>query len=499
MKPRGGRSKFAKKWGQAPAKHSRLQCSGCDGRSQPPFFHKLAVVAFVGLLAIPGLGLAQENAPRPSASLGFGTHLFRNVLNDLKQKPVSDRQELLNDPANSVLIVLGQTDFLNDFDLVGYLKAGGSALIATDREARPRCLTELGIRVVGRLVQVEEGSPASYKNATDCIFVQATDRKHPLFQGLRGKNADLTGLATNRPGYLLRLKPTLPVLAVFPEGCRPENVTFPPGERFVFAAGGQVGNGRLLLLSDHSVFINAMLWQGDNKNLDFAYNCVEWLTEDKEKKVLFYEEGIIQPSFQVPLTQLPPPPLPPMERLVRAFDETLAGMEEENWFNKVTEDLLRRVDQARVVQLLLAFATMGMGLYGLSRLSQARHRLEPELPLVAGGLAQLVRSTSLLDLRHRAMVRSDNYWEAARVFARQGWEDILGPQLPTLTAGANPRLPPLPFPGNGWQRWRLRQQAKRLWRLAYASEPVPVSARRLTQLPAAMKTVHDALTQSPTG
>jgi hypothetical protein len=71
-------------------------------------------------------------------------------------------------------------------------------------------------------------------------------------------------------------------LAVFPRGSwargQPFAVDFP---HLWFAAGGDWGEkgGRILILADHSVFINDMMTPDDNDNLEFASNCLEWLTD----------------------------------------------------------------------------------------------------------------------------------------------------------------------------------------------------------------------------
>ena len=90
----------------------------------------------------------------------------------------------------------------------------------------------------------------------------------------------------------------------------------------------------MLILADHSVFINAMLWQTDNQNYSFAVNCVNWLTEHgKLQRVFFSDEGRQQTKFDVPLKVPPSLPLPPPEKLVAAFDQVMAGLERENRFN----------------------------------------------------------------------------------------------------------------------------------------------------------------------
>src|SRR5262249_22227280 len=59
------------------------------------------------------------------------------------------------------------------------------------------------------------------------------------------------------------------------------------------------GGGRILVLADHSVFINSMLLpqRYPNDNLSFAFNCLDWLMlgpgDEKRKYVMFMEDGRI--------------------------------------------------------------------------------------------------------------------------------------------------------------------------------------------------------------
>jgi hypothetical protein len=76
-------------------------------------------------------------------------------------------------------------------------------------------------------------------------------------------------------------------------------------------------------------------------------------------------------------------------------------------------------------------------------------------------------------------LRQGNFWELARLHARQGWEAILGPNVRGESAKRSAAdVPALYLKGNWWQRHKLRQLAKRLWRLSYSAEPVWISDRR---------------------
>ena len=73
------------------------------------------------------------------------------------------------------------------------------------------------------------------------------------------------------------------------------------GRRDFFAASGKMGEGRFLVLADHSVFVNLMTLQFDNANLAFTENCINWLKGDEERtRCLFVEDGEIRTDFKLP-------------------------------------------------------------------------------------------------------------------------------------------------------------------------------------------------------
>jgi hypothetical protein len=250
----------------------------------------------------------------------------------------------------------------------------------------------------------------------------------------------------------------------------------------------------LLVLSDHSIFINAMLWQYDNDNFDFTQNIAKWLKDGTRTHALFIEEG--EPKTTFPDLPLQRPPLPPPDKLVEAFDKGLANMEEDNWFNKATGGFVDKLNSTKKVGALLVLLTILLGVYGLFRLGMARHQFEPRVPLLSEGLTQLLPRVGILDQRHRQMLRSANFWEAARSLAQQSWETLLGAALPALnrTPGSTalPR-PPLRVKGKWWQHWTLRRQIRRLWRLAYGNRPQRITPRKLTRLGNEMKIIQAAL------
>jgi hypothetical protein len=452
--------------------------------------------------------------PRQTLPIGEGTHIFRRVLHDAGLQPLKEWAQLLEEPQKKILIVLGEIKtvlprlparsgyrFGGD-GLPQFVGQGGAVLIATDRNWDAPFF---GVSVLEQTVRVKAESPSAYVGSPDCVFVQAREAGRPLFRRPMG-NELLERVATNRPGHLrANVWSRLPVLAEFPPDTEIQIAPFRlyTPQKLYFAAGGTWGRGRLLVLADHSVFINAMLWQSGqadpnlaNDNLDFTYNCVDWLTENKRTHVLFVEEGQVRTSFDIPLKQLPPPPLPPVDQLVQIVNQGLRGMEDEDHFNTLLANAFRDINADKLLAGLLICMTLGLALYGLSRLSQARHRLETGVPLLANELAGTGGAVPVLDQRHQTLLRNGNFWETARALARQGFETTLGPPLWAKDGparGPEAKLPPLHVQGNWRRRWMLRRRVARLWRLAYRDTPVWITARQLRRLEAQVDEVQSAL------
>jgi hypothetical protein len=432
------------------------------------------------------LALARAMAPH--------THIFRKLLHKAGCTPLTSLREMKNNPEECVLILLGDTSILASTMKESFIEQGGAVLVATDRRAS---LPAFDVQVTGESVVVPDNSPFAYKKSVECITVQPNGKGLPIFQGL-------DRVVTNRPSYLFRTRqapPRLPTWASFPEESyrvpdRGRNLLkIVPDVPLPFAAGGTFGKGRLLVLADHSVFINAMLWQRDIDNLEFTEKCIQWLTDKEDgrrKYVLFMEEGSPRLDFDVPMKEVP---WPPLESVVQAVNQGLRGMEEENRFNDMLADTFGSMDRAKVLQLLAAVLTIGLVVFCVIRLMHARHRLEAGVPLLNTGLKQLVSAASLVDQRQRSMIREGNFWEAARVLARQAFAGVLASQNGSAVKRTRhtPRLlPPLHVQGN-WKQSRIwKRQVSWLWKLAYGDEPIAVSARKLAEVTAMVEQFHKA-------
>lgn len=423
-----------------------------------------------------GGGRAEE----PKIPFELDNHAFRFILGEMRLQPLPEIHSAASDPSRTLLIFLGETDGLARVPggLADFLKKGGAVLVATDRPSDPALEEALGVYVhgpgrrgEGMVAVIKDPALHAYRGSPYCPFVVPTNASHPVMLGLKH-------VATNRPSYLGRAW-RLSVLADLPTDdgqSLPEG--FPANRRNVntyrghlhFAAGGDVGPGRALVLSDHSVFINDMMLQqaGDNDNFAFAYNCVRWLTDGgRRDRVWFEYEGMPVTDFDVAL-----PPTGHLPELTPdLIDKLGAAVEDDDLFNRMLAEHL----PARYVLGALAGALAVVVLfYGLHRAGRERREADPELASL--NAAPVIDAAGPVGQRHEAMMCDGNLWEAARDRARQALAD----------AGWAPDGPPARVPAEAsWrQRRALRDLAESVRAWAEGRRSGRVSPRRFAQLTA---------------
>jgi hypothetical protein len=410
---------------------------------------------------------------------GEGTDFFRAVLNSVRANPLSGHEALRVKPTAKVLIVFGDTsqlDLLIDAgDFQRFIRAGGSVLIATDRPTSAAFDAVTGIRVSGEFVEAEAAN--SYRTEfVECPIVVdhfGKAARHPIFAPLHNPST----VATNRPSFISHNSGgTRSLGAILPIAWLPVEGTYNIAGRtgkspLVLAVANTFPTNHLLVIADHSIFINDMMWQGDNDNITFAFSVVRWLTDNGQRtEVLFIDDGTVQTDFNVSLS-FPPPQLPP---LVPLADEIVVGLERENAFNKT---LLEMAGGPGPILRTIAFLlTLALVFFGLYRFLQGRHRQESRVPRLPGRLA-LSAAVPAVERRHQAVIAQGNLAEAARELAHQAFAAI------GLTPTAEAPPPAVSVVG-GWpfraRRWR--REVSDLWTLA-ARGPVrrisPNALRRL--------------------
>lgn len=423
------------------------------------------------LLGLASAAPAQEN-PRP---FGQGTHALRGIIRSPKPIPgygkrfdLQPIRDFADIDASTVVIVLGDPEPLARLgDLRRFVIGGGALLVASDRRVEEPLRSELRVEVAGGFLEAND--TASYGGLRECPLVNDL-RGHPIFRRV-------DAIATNRPSRLV-VHPDGPlqVFAWLPA----RNPRFRGADRHPFLAGGEFGLGRVLVLADHSVFINDMMLQADTDNFDFAYNCIDWLTDSgQRKKVLLVEDGEVVSNFNVSFKPPPLPKLPSQEQIVGQVNRMLVQLERENELNHLLLGMLG--GHERVLRLLLLLATAGLLAYGMFRLVAARQRFDRSVPR----WGPLPAAAVPLALERRdAMLAAGNCWEAARGLARHCLE----------SAGCRrwDRQPDFRIQAGFCERLRLRGRLRRLWQLATGS-PRRVTPRQLLRIQQLTEAVHRAV------
>lgn len=442
------------------------------------------------------LGFVALAAPRlPAASpvfdknFGQGTHILRFLLHQKSCTPLTKEAFGGVSPAETLLIVLGNTDFA-DGKLTEFLEKGGNVLIATNE--RSTCATNQGVDVSGAIITCPKSQ--GYREKPGCPYVTPIENADPkLFH-------DLKQVVANRPSYLLVDPDFLTPLARFPTGAQGFVV---PRSRASFAAAGTYkGGGRLLIFADTGIFCNDMVLRLDNDNFTLALRSVDWLIPQGQtkKKVLFLDHGKEVLEFDVskegvnvsmtplPRPQLPKPRIPPEELANMALanaDQILADLDEWGFLNQQ----LVGSHGPQIARTLLIYLTVILLTLGFFRLMKSKHRVDTRVPLSAIEMARGTSGTVMAG-RHREMLEKRNLWETAHVQARDCLAQV--PGLLEYQRDGKPALPPLKTTG-GWQEsWALRRQVRYLWRLA-SGPPRHFGPNELAQLAQQVIQFQDAL------
>jgi hypothetical protein len=462
------------------------------------------ILGLAAALAVAPAAPAQRrliNPAQPERSPFLdGTHAFRHVLKVVGRNrieplsPIDLAGEIK--PERTLIVVLGDPaplDALNHLIMggfYGFVRNGGALLIATDH----RTPTVFGVQVNGTQVLLPGGGFDAYRGMAECPLVEPRQgAQPPLFEPPLGleRNDPSRKVAGNLPSYLVVVvKPdVIPVLADLPKGST-------MGRAVPFAAGGAVGSGRVLVMADQDVFINEMMLQRDNGNIQLTYRLADWLLTrpgtqaDKRDRVLFYEDSAVQTNFDIPLRSLPPPPIPPPDTLRGMLDELLPAMEREGFFAQLEDDNVadKAIEEGasavplwrgagpewKMWTVAAILASVGVGLYGFVRLGMFRYRAEAAGPTLTELLQQQPAAGAVMAQRQEAMLRGGNLGEPARDLARRLFSDA------GLSPGAGP--PRIEVSGPWWRRWATRLRWRRLWRLAHSGRPVRVSPRGFARL-----------------
>lgn len=417
-----------------------------------------------------------------------GTHVLRRILFDHGVRPLEDVAALRDDPSRTILIVLGDLDLLAQTrdgvrgGLETFVRRGGAVLLAGDRAVTDDTAAEELLSVSGVLVSRESyHSPRvsdAYHGLSYCPRVRPRDSSRLGFLSSTGAIDDYSlNVFTNVPAKLRRQRE-------FPGEVRPE-LSLPPGSLLelpggffrtddelapLFGVAGTLGEGRVVVLADHSLFINQMMLPRDNNNVEFSYNLVRWLRGEggKRDRALFIENGTVQSRFDIPLRSVDIPPEEVLKLLFARRNEllvegerALARLEEQDFFNRRLFDGLdaARLTPQRLILAAIFLGTLALALYLFYRLGiRGRFRHDPTVAPLTNALGRTAPVQPLLRQRREVLLQTRNLFEPAAQLVRRWF----------VRLGVDPADgdPPFVIRGPWWQRWWLRRQLRALLRLA---------------------------------
>jgi hypothetical protein len=339
----------------------------------------LALVMLVPAAASAQLGPRVD--PEPLHPTGEDTHALRFILSRvLKCEPLTDLDDLNEDPTKSVLIVLGSTTWMDQSPdtldkLAEFMNGRGTALIATDNPS-PTISKLFGIRSRGPTIKTDNPKKDGYREWDDCPMISARDSKYPFFQ-------NLDHIATHQPVYVKKTNNfDIKTVARFPDSCQVDNDEDRGLKGPAFALLCDQYKKPALVLSSQSVFWNNLMLQYDNDNFAFAYKTLRWLTEAddqgaKRKNVLLIDEGVPVKSFEVKVREVPanlPGDLADLPaHPVDIANGLLAKWEDENIHNEL---LFGRYSGGQILSGVVIALTVLLAFWLFFRIQQALQRAE---------------------------------------------------------------------------------------------------------------------------
>jgi hypothetical protein len=297
---------------------------------------------------LPPAGAMRALAQTGQPDWQFGYQLFHLLLEQKGMYSVSDfREPMDRRPRQSAIVLFGDlnripTDLRSRLEK--FIASGGIVLVASDEDSFFKSLFQIS----DGPFEVENEESA-YQGFRDCPVVKAFQPDTPILDGVNS-------LVANRSGAISRLDDRLgswSILARLPNSVDQRMRRRSQIPLIAELKSRSRGGGRLLLIADHSILINGMLWHGDNAKL--AVNLADWLSTGGRQEVVFIVDG---EPVKAMLT-LPPEvsdDLPPLEDLpTPTWNDLWNLLKNDPWtFLKFLNRFSAAMEDANVMNELLA-------------------------------------------------------------------------------------------------------------------------------------------------
>ncbi|NQV25361.1 MAG: DUF4350 domain-containing protein [Rhodopirellula sp.] len=429
-----------------------------------------------GLLPPAGAMSALAKAGQPEWQFGF--QLFHLLLEQKGLYSVPDFHEPMDRrPRQTAVVLVGNMNLVPTelrSRLVDFLENGGHVLVASDESAFLNGLF---------LIQ---GGP--YEVQADQLAFQGF-RDCPVITALRPDSAVLNGvqrLVANRCGAIARMDGRsgnwttlahLPRVAL--EGRRPVSDMPLIAE---WKSRKRRGGG-LMLMADHSLLINGMLWHADNAKL--AVNLSDWLSSGERREVVFIVDGkpieailALPPEVSAelpPLEDLPTPTLKelsqlPPDVLLNFANRFFAGMEDADVMNELLANQPAELETPRYSQALYVAAGILAAVYILRLMGRIGSRPSSPPPRA---ISQSTSETRLPTLS------SGELHSAGKELAQSAMKQLTGSSDPQDWAIP---IHDVEIEAGFFRRLLVREHLKRLKQLAANSLRTHTTPRDLKRL-----------------
>ena len=449
---------------------------------------QFALSTLAVLLSTPAWALAQP-AQEPIAVPGDGTELFRGLLDHAGIKPVTERelQNLLANPWDDIIFIsLGNPDGAPNQRLrpLPYLQrasARGGVLIATDTHLRLQSSSNAALTINGQLVECAVPK-STHRQKPHCPYLIPMNPGEVTFSSeiFRG----LKSIATNSPSFLTVQQlggDFQHPLATFPRNSRIQDSEFRLPDDTLFAIAGEGPDEfnrqpyRLLVMADHSVFINQMLLEPGTENIELAYRTIKFLQEpNNRKRCVFFENGKLIDHFddlrqtfgkqnQMPLPQVNLWGM--QDKLTDLGNVIIDRLQANDANNKLLLGSSNPHRSLSVIARFLVILAAAMACFFLLRRAWSTRKPGdiPPPPAVAGAPSG---PPGVFDRRQKELLRRNNVFEPVRDLVREFFQSI------GIHSETPPKPPKLVISDVVRKPESLRAAIKDLWRIAFG--PVQV-------------------------
>jgi len=374
-------------------------------------------------------------------------------------------------PSEAVLVILDDFDSIGSWgEIRSFLDRGGAVLIASDQR---QTMSNIGFFRDGP-VEVRHPEDA-YAGYVDCPIVRDFQTEHPLMRGVQQ-------LVANRSGWISRVSSNIreqQFLARYPQS----TVSSLHSGRAMVVSGrsNRSVESRLLLIADHSLFCNSMLWHGDNAL--FAINTSEWLCSGKRKSYLMLANEPA-PSAMPPISPEETPPidlkdLPNLSpsTLLRFANNVSAGIEDENLMNDLLTQQPRGMKTPVFRRTLLLLLAVALGLYLL------RQFMMPTADPLPEQTSRDMSHVTALQVERKA--KQQQYHRSLKQLARDFLTELTGSDSPEQWQF---KRSDVEVDGNWFYRSRIRNELFLLKKLAMGSRQW-ISRREFLKMARSIRTM----------